>query len=392
MTLDVYTLFVCELYVTLFLVIIMFFAWRGAQYDRTLGYLCLALCLTLSGLWLSSLRANGALFFPVVAGNMLILMAYGILLNAFRAFRGAACGYGWLLGMTLWAVLCLFPAFYHSLPKRVLVSALLCVIYTALMIRELYRTRTILPVTWWPAQLLLWVHIVFNLMRILMDAGVASSQYGAIGGSTFSVWVIIESILLVIGLNFTFLAMVNERNQLQYKQASLLDPLTGVWNRRALFQQAEKCRQQCERSRQPLSVLLFDLDHFKSINDRFGHTQGDRTLINFCQIAQGHMPLEGWFARLGGEEFAAVMIVEKAQALVIAELIRSETAQAQPDGVDYTVSIGVASDGGGSLNVGNLMTEADDALYRAKARGRNCVVDAREIHQNPPTLATGLSA
>ncbi|WP_342633908.1 GGDEF domain-containing protein [Erwinia sp. OLCASP19] len=227
---------------------------------------------------------------------------------------------------------------------------------------------------------------MFNLIRILLDTGVASAQYGAIGGSTFSVWVIIESILLVIGLNFTFLAMVNERNQLQYKRASLLDPLTSVWNRRALFQLAEKCRQHCLRNRQSFSVLLFDLDHFKAINDRFGHTQGDKTLINFCQIAQRHMPKEGWFARLGGEEFAAVMVAEKAQALAIAEHIRSETAGAQPDGINYTVSIGVACDKGSTLSVGDLMTEADDALYRAKARGRNCVVDARATDSNPAAL------
>lgn len=390
MALDVYTLFVCELYVMLFLIIIMVFAWRGAQYDRALGYLCLALGMTIVALWLSSLRAHGALFLPVAVGNALVIIAYAVLINAFRALRGASDSYGWIGGALLWGLLCLIPAFYHSLPWRIVAACLFCAAYTGVMIFELYRARSILSVTWWPAQLLLWLHLVFNLLRIALDGAVFNDQPGAIGGSAFSIWVILESIMLVIGLNFTFLAMVNERNQRQYKQASLLDPLTGVWNRRALFQLAEEYRLQCDRSHMPLSVLLFDLDHFKSINDRFGHTQGDRVLVDFCRIAQARMPADGHFARLGGEEFAALLMMERKDAHALAEVIRLEVVQTLPDNVHYTVSIGVACARGHDISVGHLMTEADEALYRAKAQGRNCVVSLSHAYQ-PAAEAEALS-
>ncbi|MGE9552236.1 GGDEF domain-containing protein [Erwinia amylovora] len=371
MALDVYTLFVCELCVLLFLSIIMVFAWKGSQYNPVLGFQCLSLIISIVAVFLSSLRNEGHLFWPVVIGNILVLLAYSLLVLAFRAFRGASYGYLWLLGPLAWAMLCLFPQFYCSLRHRIFASCVLCIIYTGWMIFELRKSRTTLPVTYWPAQLLLWIHLLCHVARGLLDGGIASPLHGAIGGSTFSVYVILESIMMVIGLTFTLLAMVNERTQINYKQASLLDPLTGVWNRRALFEKGEKLARYCDKNGQPLSVMLFDLDHFKSINDRFGHTLGDRVLIDFCRQATQRMPVKGHFARLGGEEFAAIVSASESEALLCAERIRHAVENALMEGVNYTVSIGVATAVGPALQIAPLMVAADEALYQAKASGRN---------------------
>lgn len=83
MSLDTYTLFVCELYVLGFLSIIMVFAWIGSQYDRVIGFTCLSLIFTLPAVFLSSLRSNGLHFLPVAMGNVVMMLAYGGLLNAF---------------------------------------------------------------------------------------------------------------------------------------------------------------------------------------------------------------------------------------------------------------------------------------------------------------------
>ena len=372
MSLDIYTLFVCELYVLGFLSIIMVFAWVGSHYDRVLGFTCLSLIFTLIAVFLSSLRSSGLHFLPVAVGNVLVMLAYGGLLNAFRRFCGKPIGTHWLLGALLWALLCCFPAFYYSLPKRVLVLCIACVAYTAALIQLVWQARDTLKATFWPAQLLLWIHLLFHLARLFLDSAIPSTQPGAIGGSDFSVYVILESILFVIGLTFTILAMVNERMQIALKHTSLHDPLTSVWNRRALFAEAEKIVARCRRQNRPFSAILFDLDHFKSINDRYGHHQGDQILIHFCEIVRGLIPAEGRFARLGGEEFAAIIPAEARDAEAWCEAIRLAVCASQPNEIAWSVSIGFATVTHGQQNFESLLALADAALYHAKASGRNC--------------------
>lgn len=372
MSLDIYTLFVCELYVLGFLSIIMVFAWVGSHYDRVLGFTCLSLIFTLVAVFLSSLRSSGLHFLPVAVGNVLVMLAYGGLLNAFRRFCGKPIGTHWLLGALLWALLCCFPAFYYSLPKRVLVLCIACVAYTAALIQLVWQARDTLKATFWPAQLLLWIHLLFHLARLFLDSAIPSTQPGAIGGSDFSVYVILESILFVIGLTFTILAMVNERMQIALKHTSLHDPLTSVWNRRALFAEAEKIVARCRRQNRPFSAILFDLDHFKSINDRYGHHQGDQILIHFCEIVRGLIPAEGRFARLGGEEFAAIIPAEARDAEAWCEAIRLAVCASQPNEIAWSVSIGFATVTHGQQDFESLLALADAALYHAKASGRNC--------------------
>jgi len=392
MTLDVYTLFVCELYVLFFLCIIMVFAWKGSQYNRVLGFQCLSLSVTIVAVFLSSLRSEGDLFLPVAVGNLLVMLAYSLLVMAFRSFRGASCGWLWTLGPLVWVLLCLSPTFYHSMRYRILAVCVFCVVYTGWMILELHRSRAALPVTYWPAQLLLWIHLLFHVVRGVMDGGITSPLHGAIGGSTFSVYVIMESILMVIGLTFAMLAMVNERTQIQYKNASLLDPLTGIWNRRALFELGEKMGRQCERTSQPLTIMLFDLDYFKSINDRFGHNQGDRVLIDFCERVKQLIPGRSIFARLGGEEFAAIVMLSEEEGVLCAEKIRYAVECSQPEGVHYTVSIGVASGNESYHSVAPLMVAADEALYQAKALGRNRVIRFQPAEAGEPESDEALNA
>ena len=367
MALDVYTLFICELYVLGFLSIIMIFAWSGAHYDRVLGFTTLAIVATMAAVWLGSLRSHGHLFLPVAVGNTLVMLAYGMWLNAFRVFAGLRPGLSWLFGALLWALLCCFPSFYHSMPKRIMVSCLLCISYTAALTMMLIRSRASLQITFWPAQLLLWLHLAFHLSRMCFDSD--ASSHGAMGGSHFSSYVILESTLFVIGLTFTLLAMVNERTQIRYKQASLRDPLTSIWNRRALFAQAGLAEKKSMQKQTMLAALVFDLDHFKSINDRYGHNQGDRVLLDFCRVVENVLPAECTFSRLGGEEFAALFVGDVQKAQRLCEEIRLLAMISRPDNIEYTVSIGIAA--GSAHSFSSLMMMADQALYQAKASGRN---------------------
>jgi diguanylate cyclase (GGDEF)-like protein len=125
-------------------------------------------------------------------------------------------------------------------------------------------------------------------------------------------------------------------------------------------------------------VLLIDLDHFKSINDRFGHAIGDRVLELFAEIAQKNLRASDLLGRLGGEEFAAVLYdTPEAQAIEMAERLRLAfeqiTQNVEGHEVAATMSVGLVHCQAPMLDVPSLLAQADQALYFAKERGRNRV-------------------
>jgi diguanylate cyclase (GGDEF)-like protein len=196
-----------------------------------------------------------------------------------------------------------------------------------------------------------------------------------------SVWLTVlsfEGLLFTIAIAFILLAMAKERTEHRHKTAALVDPLTGVANRRAFLQDGEAHLKRQAADPRPTAVMLLDLDNFKSINDRFGHALGDRVLEIFADVASASMRHVDLFGRLGGEEFAALLrdtTRERAQA--VAEQIRADfaaaTKEVQGQPVVATVSIGIVISHDAVLDLSALLAQADHALYRAKDSGRNRV-------------------
>lgn len=154
------------------------------------------------------------------------------------------------------------------------------------------------------------------------------------------------------------------------------DALTGLSNRRAFFERGQQIVSYCERNRRPLSMLLMDVDHFKQINDSCGHAGGDAALSHVGELLQRQFRKADVCGRIGGEEFAVLLPdTELADACVLAETLRQVIAATPiPAGaqqLSITVSVGVAA-GGYDLEL--LLSQADAAMYRAKAQGRNLVV------------------
>lgn len=163
---------------------------------------------------------------------------------------------------------------------------------------------------------------------------------------------------------------------------TILDPLTGVHNRRSLTEFLDREVERASRHRRPLSVLLVDIDHFKGVNDRYGHSGGDAALRTLADRFRQRTRKDELLARYGGEEFAVVLPEsDLAGAVECAERFRRAAAD-DPiwfDGVVFhvTVSIGVGvADRAGPATPGDLLREADARLYEAKRAGRNRVAPA----------------
>lgn len=163
----------------------------------------------------------------------------------------------------------------------------------------------------------------------------------------------------------------------QLRGMAYTDALTGVDNRRAFFERAQSLLAHTRAVGEPFGLLLLDLDRFKSINDRYGHPGGDAMLVEFARVARALLRDADAFARVGGEEFAALLPgASVQQAWEVAERLREFVAAhpfALPGGevARLTVSIGVAAADTATASVDALVLEADRAVYRAKSGGRN---------------------
>jgi diguanylate cyclase (GGDEF)-like protein len=244
----------------------------------------------------------------------------------------------------------------------------------------------------WPAVVLLIATGVGYLAWLPLTVTMPIREAGLMYASTWLPWVIIVATLERVALAFLVLAMVKECAELKQRIDALTDPLTGLPNRRAVFAAADRLRAYSKYLKgDPVSVLVFDLDHFKKINDTFGHRFGDRVLQLFARIMSERLETGSIVGRLGGEEFAAILPgADLATAGLTAEKIRIAFAEfaAVFDGtrVDDTVSIGAAASDDIDCDLSALFHRADGALYAAKSGGRNRV---ELISPHQPLTGTG---
>jgi diguanylate cyclase (GGDEF)-like protein len=167
----------------------------------------------------------------------------------------------------------------------------------------------------------------------------------------------------------------------QLEELSRTDPLTGLLNRRALDDEIATRFAHARRYQRPLSVVMLDVDHFKKVNDTFGHPAGDRVLQGVGEVLRRCSRQTDFIARYGGEEFVVLLPeTPPLEALQFAEKIRAEVAATPLSPARVTVSLGVASYPHSYFDTPEeLLAAADQALYRAKQEGRNRVELERRI-------------
>jgi diguanylate cyclase (GGDEF)-like protein len=370
-SLDIGTLFVIATCVTALLGLFLLFAWMQ---DRIQALAWWGMAYLLGGfsgaLWSLDGIVSPAL--PSGTADVLLFIAVGMIWSAARLFHARPVRWGAMcFGAVIWVAACMVPALPHTPAARIMLSSIIVATYTFLIAAELWRERRKSLIRRWPALFVPMLHgAIFLLPVLLASLGVRSLATGWI--AVFA----IEVVLYVVGAAFIVLVLAKDRTMHRYKTAAETDPLTSLLNRRGFFEAAAALMAGAKASLAPVSVLVFDLDHFKSINDRFGHKMGDAVLDLFAKVARKTMRADDVIGRIGGEEFVAILSGKLADACAAAERVRSafEAAAVAPDGprIQATVSIGVGY-GLPTVSIDALIARADAALYRAKANGRNRV-------------------
>ncbi|WP_447596050.1 GGDEF domain-containing protein [Stenotrophomonas rhizophila] len=349
-----------------------------------------ALRLWTASLWLLALsltsvalRAQLPVVPLVIFGNAVlalsaVLMLYGVARHLQRrlpAWQPALLAGAYVAGIVVFVVP--FP----NLAVRLNVASLFAVLINSWMAWMLVRhappeQRT----SCWLAAAIFGAEAVVYLVRLWLpvapDAGQDIFRAGAPMFATY-----LAGIFLELARCFALVLLLVEKMLVDLRRAARTDGLTGLLNRGAVLADGQACLQQCQRQQQPLALLLLDVDHFKQVNDRWGHIAGDQVLRHFASVLASclasQQPLLG---RYGGEEFVVLLPgADHARALQHAAYIRAQL-QAHPAyvgdmPVTVTTSIGVAV-GTGAHDLPALLAAADRALYQAKADGRDRTVSA----------------
>jgi diguanylate cyclase (GGDEF)-like protein len=379
MTLDVNTLFMVTIYVEAILGLLLLFAWVQNTAIQAVAWWGFAHLIRAASVVLFGMYGSAPDLISIDLANALLFTSFAVTWTGSRVFDDRPVEPVYLVtGAVLWLLVCRLPVLADAVETRALIATGIITTYTWLTAYEFWRGRSEPLVSRWPAIFMLFAHGALFLLRTPLAAMLPWSPSNHLLGSVWLTVLSFEALLFTISIAFILLAMAKERTELRHRTAAMVDPLTGIANRRSFLQDAAQLAKRHTANPRPTAVLLIDLDHFKSINDRFGHALGDRALEIFAEAARQSVRSSDLVGRLGGEEFAAVLVnTSQDKAVAVAERIRASFAQAALEvdsrPVGATVSIGLVHCQDAVLDVPELLAQADQALYFAKEHGRNRV-------------------
>ena len=387
MLLDIPTLFIVSTCIAALLGLSLFLAWLQDRGIRALAWWGAAYLLGAAGvaLWMADAAVSPPL--PYGLANALLFIACGMLWNGARLFYGRRVRpFALCAGGVIWLVAGQFPLFTQSGANRVILSSLIVSAYTFLTARELWRDRRKRSRSQWAAILVPVLHGIVFLPPIPLAFMVPAGRGATLLPSGWMAVFTLETLLYAVGTAFIVLMMAKDRVEYIHKTAAATDTLTGLLNRRGFLEKATALIGRGPAGGR-VTALMFDLDHFKSINDRFGHAIGDEVLRVFAKTIQSTMRESDIIGRLGGEEFAAVLPGTVAEAAKAAERARAafEIAGVEISGhrMGATVSIGAADGCTAGCHIEQLLSRADAALYAVKQGGRNRVACAPDEAPQP---------
>jgi diguanylate cyclase (GGDEF)-like protein len=379
MNLDVNTLFLVTIYVEAILGLLLLFAWAQNLSIHAVAWWGFAHLLRAGSVALFGMYGSVSDLVSIDIANVALFTAFAMTWMGARVFDGRRVEpLYFFAGAIFWLACCRIPVFEEHLDGRILVSSGIISAYTWLAAYEFWRGRSEPLMSRWPAIFMLFAHGALFLLHTPLVRVLPWSPTRDVFGSVWLTVLSFEALLFTIAIAFILLAMAKERTELLHKTASLIDPLTGIANRRAFLQDGTAMLERQQTDKCATAVLLIDLDHFKSVNDRFGHAIGDRVLQLFAETATSVLRQRDLVGRLGGEEFGVVLYdVNREMALALSEKLRTSFSAAAKDvdgrPVNSSISAGIVINEDPTFDVAGLLALADQALYHAKARGRNRV-------------------
>jgi len=357
------------------LALVLFVAWRHNQ--KSAAYLYWGFGFLFSGIGFALAAARGEIpnLLSIEISNAIALLGQSAWVAGFLALDRRKMEWWALLPPAIWLAGVFLPWINEDYSNRVILYNLssatgATALAMAVAAGDIRRERTrIMLMAVFVLQAFLCFGVALAMALVLPSDGEATNFGGAAAMAT--------AFLLIIAFALTC-RLIMERSERHLRFLTLTDSLTGVLNRRGLLGHFGKIQEKAHDDQHQVGVILFDLDHFKRVNDRFGHQSGDAVLTAFARLARQYIP-NNIFGRMGGEEFAAFVTVrDQTEAEALAESIRAEfcrlpinTGEAL---IPATVSVGIALSSAIEANIDRLVSAADRALYSAKAAGRNCTV------------------
>src|SRR5205807_1898300 len=232
--------------------------------------------------------------FTIDLANAILLTSFAVTWTGARIFDGGKpAPVGIVAGATFWLFISRTPLFAEQMDFRSLLSAGIIAAYTWLAVAEFWKGRAEQLVSRLPAIFMMFAHGSLFLLRTPLSALLPWSPTNQVFGSVWLTVLSSEALLFTISIAFIMLAMAKERAEESHKQAAMVDPLTGLVNRRGFFLETARVARRQADNPQLAAVMLIDLDNFKSINDRFGHAVGDKVLYEAKERGRNRVEIAG---------------------------------------------------------------------------------------------------
>ncbi|TPP10691.1 GGDEF domain-containing protein [Rhizobium glycinendophyticum] len=353
------------------LAILLLAIWLHGRDQRHFLWFGIGFAAHATGLGLVGARGNIPDFVSIHVANITSLFAFSAWITAISALDRRRAPFAAWLPPLIWIVGNLLPQVRETFALRVstynLAAAIGFLSLAVLITKASFssrRYRIMLSAIWATQAMSSLTFGIFVIFR--QPKGFQDNILGLWMGTVALVGFITAIVILA--------KMLMDRSEERLQALVRTDPLTGVLNRRGFSEAYQRIHD--EAPSPALALLIFDLDHFKQVNDEHGHQAGDQVLLEFSALCRSLLPQRAAFGRTGGEEFAAVLAIsEPRDAALFAETVRMALAEkpisTELKPLSITTSIGIAVSPLAGAKLEQLMSDADSALYVSKSQGRN---------------------